>query len=73
MMVNVSRFVDIQTSVRSFISVYEKRLREAVQANYAMPDDVADKNEYMRALKGIYLEDFFFLWISVAENKGSAI
>lgn len=58
MMVNVSRFVDIQKAVRSFISVYEKKLREAVKANYAMPDDVADKNEYMRALKTVYIEDF---------------
>ncbi len=58
MMVNVSRFVDIQMAIRSFVSVYEKRLREAVKANYAMPDDIADKNEYMRALKDVYLEDF---------------
>lgn len=58
MMVNVSRFVDIQKTVRNFISVYEKKLREAVKANYAMPDDVAVKNEYMRTLKDVYIEDF---------------
>lgn len=58
MMVNVSRFVDIQKSVRNFISVYEKKLREAVKANYAMPDKIAEKNEYMANLKNVFLEDF---------------
>ena len=60
MMVNVSRFVDIQKAVRAFISVYEKNLREAVKANYAMPDKVSDKNAYMSALKAIYIEDFSY-------------
>lgn len=40
MMVNVSRFVDVQKLVRDLISIYEKKLREAVKANYAMPEKV---------------------------------
>lgn len=58
MMVNVSRFVAVQKSVRDFISIYEKKLREAVKANYAMPDKVADRNSYMQALKSVFLNDF---------------
>ena len=58
MMVNVSRFVSVQKSVRDFISIYEKKLREAVKANYAMPDPVSDRNSYMRALKDVFSEDY---------------
>ncbi len=58
MMVNVSRFVNIQKTVRDFISVYEKKLREAVKANYAMPESVSDQNAHMRALKEAYLSDY---------------
>ena len=58
MMVNVSRFVDVQRAVRDFISVYEKKLRDAVKATYAMPESVADKNSYMRDLKDVFFEDF---------------
>lgn len=58
MMVNVSRFVHIQKSVNSFISLYEKKLRDAVKANYAMPDMVADKNIYMLSLKDAFNKDF---------------
>lgn len=60
MMVNVSRFVAIQNSVRNFISVYEKKLREAVKANYAMPDEVADRNSCMQSLKGVFIEDYAY-------------
>lgn len=58
MMVNVSRFVNVQKTVRDFLSLYEKRLREAVKANYAMPDTVAEKNQYMGGLKNTFTRDF---------------
>lgn len=58
MMINVSRFVSIQQSLRDFVSVYEKRLRDAIKANYRMPDDVADKNGYMKSLR-LEFEDQF--------------
>src|SRR5690606_22104493 len=51
MMVNVSRFVNVQNTVRSFISLYEKKMREAVKANYGMPESISGKNAYMQALK----------------------
>lgn len=70
MMVNVSRFVAVQKSVRDLISIYEKKLRQAVKANYAMPDDVANQNEYMRALKEVFSKDYAdcgFDWHEIKE------
>lgn len=58
MMVNVSRFVAVQNTVRDFISTYEKKMREAVKANYAMPERVSDQNEYMHSLKIVFLSDY---------------
>ena len=58
MMINVSRFVPIQKSIRDHVSVYEKKLREAVKANYAMPEKTALGNEYMRALKNAFDADY---------------
>jgi hypothetical protein len=58
MMINVSRFVDVQKAVRVLISQYEKKLREAVQAYYAMPEEISSKNQYMVALKAVYGNSF---------------
>ena len=58
MMVNVSRFVDVQNEVRGFISIYVKKLSEAVKANYAMPDSVALRNKYIQDLNECFLEDY---------------
>lgn len=51
MMINVSRFVVTQNTVRNFVSLYEKKVREAVKANYAMPDSVSQRNDVMISLK----------------------
>lgn len=58
MMVNVSRFVAIQGTVRDFISAYVKILREAVKANYAMPDKVSCCNEYMAKIENVFRQQF---------------
>jgi hypothetical protein len=51
MMVNVSRFVPTQRAVREFLSLREKKIREAVRANYRMPESVSSANIYMQGLK----------------------
>ena len=51
MMVNVSRFVRVQKEVYDWINFRLKKIREAVVANYRMPEAVASRNEFMRALK----------------------
>jgi len=58
MMINVSRFVAVQNTVRNFISLYEKKLRDAIKANYAMPDHISEMNTYMQALKEVFHTDF---------------
>ncbi|MCY4226310.1 MAG: Z1 domain-containing protein, partial [Gammaproteobacteria bacterium] len=51
MMINVSRFVSTQNNVRDFVSLYEKKVRQAVKAYYAMPDSISQKNEVMISLR----------------------
>ena len=58
MLVNVSRFVPVQRTVKALLAIYEKSLREAVKANYAMPENSSSKNEYMQALRAIYNAEF---------------
>ena len=58
MMVNVSRFVNTQNMVKNLLSTYEKNLREAVKANYAMPEEISSQNEYMERLHGVFSADF---------------
>lgn len=68
MMVNVSRFVPVQRSVRDFLSLREKRIREAVRANYRMPESASSRNAYMRGLKRVFQARFSragFTWEQV--------
>lgn len=75
MMVNVSRFVNVQRTVKDMISVYEDKLRKAVKANYAMPEKTSDKNAHMRDLKDVFEADFSdcgHLWQDVKSELYSA-
>ena len=68
MLINVSRFVPVQRTVRDFLSVYEKRVREAVKANYAMPESASSKNPQMQALRAAYDQEYAdsgFTWEQV--------
>lgn len=58
MLVNVSRFVSTQNQVRTFISNYVKKMRDAIRANYAMPEHTSEKNSYMQSLKAVLETDF---------------
>lgn len=59
MLVNVSRFVEIQNVVRTHINVYLKKLKEAIKANYLMPEGVSEKNEHMQLIRSVFEEDFY--------------
>lgn len=68
MLVNVSRFVPVQRAVRDFLSLRETRIREAVRANYRMPEAVSSANAYMRNLKQVFDDEFSsagFTWEEV--------
>lgn len=58
MLINVSRFVDVQKIVKSHVSLYLKRLREAIKATYAMPDSVSENNVYMQLLSEVYDDEY---------------
>lgn len=58
MMINVSRFVSTQQEIRSFVSVRERKIREAVKAHYMMPEAVSSKNQYMVALRSAFDNDY---------------
>lgn len=69
MMINVSRFVATQRVIRDFMSLREKRMREAVKANYMMPEEISGKNEYMVALKAAYDSEYANSGFDWAEVK----
>ena len=70
MMINVSRFVSTQQEVRDFVGLRERKIREAVQANYMMPEETSSKNKYMVALQNAFNKDYAnceFEWPDVKE------
>lgn len=58
MLINVSRFVSIQREVKGFVSLRIERLRDAVKANYLMPEAISSKNVYMTNLHKTFDRDF---------------
>lgn len=76
MLINVSRFVDIQKVVRTHINIHLKSLKEAVKANYAMPENVSEKNQYMAKLKSVFENDYSnsgITWIEIKTKLFDAI
>lgn len=69
MMINVSRFVSTQQEVRNFVSVRERKIREAVKAHYMMPEEVSSKNQYMAALRSVFANDYAACGFDWAEVK----
>ncbi|MGE0230390.1 MAG: Z1 domain-containing protein, partial [Flavobacteriaceae bacterium] len=68
MMINVSRFVPVQQAVRDFLSLREKKIRDAVRTNYLMPEPVSSANVYMQGLKQAFdaeYADAGFTWPEV--------
>ncbi len=68
MMINVSRFVPVQKTVRDFLSLREKRIRDAVRTNYLMPESVSSANVYMQGLRQAFDAEYAdggFTWSEV--------
>lgn len=75
MMVHVSRFVNIQSQVKTMIYEYTKRLREAIQANYAMPDNISEQNAFISGLKKAYNKYYMnsgYTWDEIKSNLNEA-
>ena len=73
MMVNVSRFVPVQKAVRDFLSLREKKIRKAVLANYAMPEDVSSRNMYMQGLKDAFDAEYADAGVTWEEVKAALV
>ena len=58
MLINVSRFVAVQKSIRVLVNDYVKLLTEAIRANYAMPQGHAILNRHMADLKTVFDDEF---------------
>jgi hypothetical protein len=58
MLINMSRFVSKQREISSLLSLRMKHIREAVQANYRMPEASSAKNSHMAALRQIFDEEY---------------
>lgn len=71
MMVNVSRFVPIQVTVRDFIRLREKSIRDAVQANYLMPETISSANIYMQELRQAFDTEYVNVEFTWAEVKAA--
>ncbi|WP_343221657.1 Z1 domain-containing protein [Mesorhizobium silamurunense] len=71
MMINVSRFVPVQKAVRDFISLREKKISEAVRANYLMPESVSSANVYMQSLKQAFEAEYAGVGFTWSEVKAA--
>jgi len=71
MMVNVSRFVPVQKSVRDFLSLRVRRIRDAVRTNYLMPESASSANVFMIGLKQAFETEYAFAGFTWAEVKAS--
>lgn len=69
MMVNVSRFVQVQKQIREFLRYQETKVRAAVGMYANMPDESASQNQYMKALKTAFLEEYCDAGVSWEEVK----
>ena len=58
MMINASRFVDVQRQIKENVSFYIKTIKDAIQFNYALPEDQALKNAHVADLKKTYDDKF---------------
>ena len=58
MMINISRFVPIQKTVRDILSVRERKIKDAVKANYMLPELESSKNKYMQDLRAVFDDEY---------------
>jgi Z1 domain len=74
MMIHVSRFVPPQNAIRDFVSLREKKIREAVKAYYMMSEEISSQNQYMQNLRKAFDKEYSdagFDWIQVKSALNS--
>ena len=76
MMINVSRFVNVQKQIHDLVDKHLIEIKESVQANYAMPDSVASRNTCMQMLKKAFnraFSDCGYSWLEVKAESHKAV
>ncbi|MFN7056483.1 Z1 domain-containing protein [Hyphomonas sp.] len=58
MLINVSRFTDVQKDVRRLVETYRTTLAEAIEANGALSETDALRNAHLRDLHATWQEEF---------------
>ncbi len=68
MMINASRFVDVQRQIKEKVAYYIKTIALEVRYSYKLPNEEALRNEHLATLKKVYDEEFSALketWPSI--------
>ena len=76
MMINASRFVNIQRQIREHVSYYLENMTRAIRLYYALPENKALANEHMANLKKTYDDEFANVgesWADIQKNLFKAI
>ena len=76
MLVNVSRFTDVQTSIKLLIHDYLTELRDAISNHYALPQVDALKNTSLLSLKTTWDKEFSnteFSWNAIQKELKNAV
>lgn len=58
MLINVSRFTDVQKEVRRLVETYRTTLAEAIETNGALPETEALRNTHLRDLRATWQDEF---------------
>jgi hypothetical protein len=75
MLVNVSRFTGIQSTVKTLIHAYLSEVRDSIKGYYALEQIEALKNSVIKELKTLFDAEYFaieFEWIDIQNNLNSA-
>lgn len=76
MLVNVSRFTDVQTSIKLLVHDYLTELRDAITNHYALPQVEALKNTSLLSLKATWDKEFSnteFSWNTIQKELKNAV
>lgn len=75
MMINVSRFVNIQREVQQLIDIYIEELQNAVRFNYKLPVNIGLRNHHLSLIHETFLQEFRgcgFDWENVLAELSNA-
>ena len=76
MLINVSRFTDIQSNIKWQVHEYLDELRHAIRNHYALPEHEAMNNTAMVSLKATWTKEYSdveFTWKDIQKELSSAV